>query len=229
MYKLISKVLLLGTCLFLTACSTGRTENTSTESNKKENAAQINTRLGLAYLQRHDIQRAKQKLLMALDQDPALPEPWYAMAYLLQITGNNEQANKYYLKAIELAPGRGDTSNNYGTFLCRTGKYDDAIKQFIIATKDPKYLNTASAYENAGLCALKIPNNALAMQYFNRAIEEDPMRPTTLIELAQLNYKKGDIQLAKHQLDQFLQLSSPTVESYELENKIDAKISTETS
>lgn len=227
MMKLNSRLALIYACLFLAACSSTTPQNTTNGEDRKANAAKINTRLGLAYLQRHDIQRAKQKLLLALDEAPNLPESWYSMGYLLQVTGNNEQAKKYYLKAVDLAPGRGDTLNNYGTFLCRTGEYNEAIKQFIAATKDPKYLDNAAAYENAGLCALKIPNQTLAMQYFNKALEEDPLRPNSIIELAQLNFKKGNVQLAKHELDQFLQLSSPTIESYELENKIDAKISNE--
>lgn len=219
-------ILAVGICLSLTACSTTHTTNTNNNSteDKKANAAQINTRLGLAYLERHDVQRAKQKLLIALDEGPNLPEPWYAMGYLLQATGNTDQAKKYYLKAVELAPDRGDVLNNYGTFLCRSGDYNGAIKQFLTAVKDPKYINTASAYENAGLCALKIPDRTMAMGYFNKALNEDPMRATSLIELAQLDYQKGNLELAKHHLEQYLQVAAPNEQSYELEKRIYSKL-----
>jgi len=187
-------------------------------------AAKINVRLGMAYLDRHDISRAKQKFLLALDQGPYIPETWYSMGYFMEATGNTEQAQKYYLKAIKVAPDRGDTLNNYGTYLCRNGNYQTSITYFMKAIKDPKYLDPAAAYENAGLCALKIPDHTNAAMYFKRALAEDPTRATSLIKLAELNYRIGNYALARHELKQYLQLSSPTAESYVLEQKIDAKL-----
>ncbi len=107
-----------------------------------------------------------------------MPESWYSMAFFQEVTGNQELAKEYYSKAIALAPHRGDVQNNYGTFLCRSGDYQGAIQHFLSATQDPEYLENASAYENAGLCAQKIPNQALAVTYFNKALMQDPNRPT---------------------------------------------------
>jgi len=191
---------------------------------KKISAAKINDRLGIAYLDRHDIQRAKQKFLLALELAPNIPEPWYSMGYFLESTGNKEQARKYYLKAIKISPQRGDALNNYGTFLCRAGDYEGAIAYFMKATKDPQYLERASAFENAGLCSLKLPQAKGAMAYFKRALEEDPSRPASLMELAQLNYKEGNYKSARHTLDQYLQLLPPSMQSYQLEKKIDSKL-----
>lgn len=208
--------------LAMTACQTS--QPSSTEETKKVTVAKINTRLGIAYMERNDMQRAKQKFLLALEQAPNIPETWYSMAYFMESTGNKENAKKYYLKAVEVAPQRGDALNNYGTFLCRSGDYKGAVAQFIKATKDPKYLEQSAAYENAGLCSLKIPNQTAAIAYFKRALEEDPHRPTALIELSELNYKQGAYALARKQLSQYLQVSAPSVQSYLLEKKIDDKL-----
>jgi type IV pilus assembly protein PilF len=153
-----------------------------------------------------------------------MPEAWYSMGYLLESTGNREQARKHYMKALDLAPGRGDVLNNYGTFLCRSGDYKNAIQHFLKAVHDPQYLQPASAYENAGLCALKIPDPEKAMLYFNKAIAEDYNRSTALLELAELNYNQGKYSLARRELDQYLQLSPPNAQSFILEQKIDRKI-----
>lgn len=206
----------------LMACQSTAADKEAAE--KKVKAAKINTHLGLAYLERHDIQRAKQKLLLALDQAPTIPEAWYSMGYLLESTGNKEKANQYYLKAIHLSPDRGDVLNNYGTFLCRSGDYQGAIRQFLKAVQDPKYLELAAAYENAGLCAQKIPDSTAAMQYFKQALAEDVNRPTSLIELAELNYQQGNYASARHELDQYLQLVAPNAKSYILEQKIEEKL-----
>lgn len=148
--------------------------------------AGINIQLGMAYLNKGDNQRAKQKLLYALQKDPKLPEAWYSMGYYLEKTGQKKEAQQYYLKAINLAPKRGDVQNNYGTYLCRSGYYQQSITHFLEATRDPQYLDLASAYENAGLCALKIPDKAQAKKYFNQALEQDPTRTVSMNELSKL-------------------------------------------
>src|SRR5688572_1744172 len=95
--------------------------------------ARINAELGLTYLSMHDTKRARLKLLEALKLAPDSPEPWYSTAYFLELTGEPASAEKYFLKAISLSPERGDSHNNYGTFLCRQGKYAKAIEQFELA------------------------------------------------------------------------------------------------
>jgi len=221
MFKIVYGMVLILLLGMMTAC---QTMQDTRDEEKKISAAKINDRLGVVYLERHDMQRAKQKFLLALDQAPHIPETWYSMAYYLESTGNKGQAKKYYLKALTLAPDRGDVLNNYGTYLCRSGDYHGAVTYFLKATQDPKYLDLAAAYENAGLCSLKAPKANNAKMYFDKAIAEDPNRVTAWIELAELNYKQHNYALARRQLHRFLQLSSPTVQTYLLEKKIDAKL-----
>jgi len=219
----MKKIIFLLICCLLSACQTS--QETSISQTKKISAAKINDRLGMAYLERHDIRRAKQKFLLALEQAPDIPEPWYSMAYFLESTGNKDQARKYYLKAISLAPERGDALNNYGTFLCRSGEYKNAIQYFMKAAQDPKYLAQGSAYENAGLCSLKIPDIKNATAYFKKALAEDPERANALIELAELSFRQGEYKSARKDLDKYLLVASPSVQSYLLEKKLDKKLS----
>jgi type IV pilus assembly protein PilF len=198
-------------CL-LSACSSMGSSFKNSDD-KKIKTAKINTQLGMAYLQRHDVQLAKQKLLLALEQAPSLPEAWYTMAYYLEATGDSAKANQYYQKALALAPKNGEVQNNYGTYLCRSGSYQNAIQHFLSAVEDPQYLNTASAYENAGLCALKIPNQQLAMRYFNHALMQDPNLPTSLIELAAFHFQQKNYAAAKEKLQLYLAIAPPTPQS----------------
>lgn len=208
--------------LVLAACQPLQTTDDSGE--KKIRAARINTQLAVAYLKRHEITRAKQKLILAMEEGPSLPEVWYTTAYFLEATGNKDKARQHYLKAIDLASERGDVHNNYGTFLCRNGKYKEAIHQFLLAIQDINYLDPAAAYENAGLCSLKIPDTVRAQFYFKKSLIENPNRPTSLIELAELNYRIKKIFTAKKLLDQFHRLSPPTPQSTNLMEKIYARL-----
>ena len=215
------------TSLFLSAlilCSCSTSTSRSDEENTKARTAKINAQLGIAYLEQNNISRAKKKLLMSLKQDPSIPEPWYSMAYFMETMGNTDDANHYYQKAIEVSHGRGDAENNYGTFLCRAGKYKEAVGHFILATKDPEYLTPADAYENAGLCATRIADDTHAAEYFSRALTHDPERPVSWLALAELNFKSGKYQQAQIDLKQFLSVSPPTERSMALNAKLAGKV-----
>lgn len=149
-------------------------------------AATFNVQLGLGYLKQGDRPRAKKKLLTALKQEPTSADVNAALAYYFEQTNEVAEAKKFYLKALEFSSNSGAQLNNYGTFLCRQANYKEAEHYFLRAVKDEQYVNTAGAYENAGLCALAIPDNEKARLYFTRAINQDPARRVSLYELVKL-------------------------------------------
>ncbi len=180
------------TCLFLQACV--HDEESEKQNFKKPNlskAASYNVQLGLGYLKQGDRPRAKKKLITALEQEPSSPDVNSAMAYYFEQTKELDRAEKYYLKAMSLAGNSGAQLNNYGAFLCRQGDYKKAEAYFLKAVSDLKYLHTAGAYENAGLCALSVPSEDKAKLYFVKALNQDPSRKVSFYELLKLEIKAG--------------------------------------
>nr|WP_028380636.1 type IV pilus biogenesis/stability protein PilW [Legionella cherrii] len=185
-------LLMIVTCLFLQACA--HDEESETQNLKKPDlskAASYNVQLGLGYLKQGDRPRAKKKLITALEQEPNSPDVNSAMAYYFEQTKELDQAEKYYLKALSVAGNSGAQLNNYGAFLCRQGDYKKAEAYFLKAVNDLKYLHTAGAYENAGLCALSVPNEDKAKSYFAKALNQDPSRKVSFYELLKLEIKMG--------------------------------------
>lgn len=205
----IRALLLLVISGVLAGCVTTSSYDGEPSPNKKE-AADANIALGMDSLQKGDVQAAKQKLLAAVKVSPKYPAGWYTLAYYYQATGDDDKANQYYVHALNLAPNSGDTNNNYGTFLCQTGQYQQAISRFMTAAQDPNYIDTAAAYENAGLCALRIPDLKQAKYYFVKAIEQDPSRATSLTDLAAICYKDKDYTNAYNYLNQLFKIAQPT-------------------
>lgn len=187
MLKRLALILTLSSCLI--GCKT-LPDASDVNQAKQTKAAKLNAQLSMSYTSRGDYNRAKQKILIAIQEDAKLPEAWYGMAYYQEKTGDVREAEKNYQKAIALDPVRGDSHNNYGTFLCQHGQYRAAVNQFALAVKDINYMNAAGAYENAGLCALKIPDRTLARNNFERAVLIDPTLTTSGALLAQLNRSK---------------------------------------
>jgi type IV pilus assembly protein PilF len=169
-------------------------------------ASDVNVQLGLAYLENGDVQRAHQKLLLAEQQSPESLQAKGAMGYFLESTGNLSSADAYYRQAIMFNPKSGAAQNNYGTFLCRRGQYAKADQHFLLALQDPSYINTAQVYENAGLCAMQIPDIRKATGYFTQAITQDPKLAISWLELGRISYQAKAYQQAQQYLDHYMQL-----------------------
>jgi type IV pilus assembly protein PilF len=192
-------------CLSLQACQQSEIARDEQRVKKKHlnDASGYNIQLGLGYLKQGNIPRSKRKLLLALEQAPNSAEANAAMGYFLEKTSDVEHAKSYYQKAMIVAPGKGAQLNNYGAFLCRQGEYKEAEGYFLKAVADIQYEHTAGAYENAGLCALEVPDEAKAITYFNQALAQDPSSIQSLQELVKLHMKQGRYAEALAQLQKY--------------------------
>ena len=176
-------------------------------------AAKLNIELGLTYLNEGYVERAKTKLNHALKLAPQLSDAHYAMGYYYEKVGENQKAEEFYRKGISLNRDGGKEHNNYGTFLCRQKRYRESEKEFLLALKDPSYVNTAEVLENAGLCVMAIPDANGAARYFERALQHDPKRPSTLLELAILRWQQGRHLEAKEYYARYQRVGQPNQRS----------------
>ncbi len=188
--RFTTQLFVLLSMVFLVGCMKEQdTTDYQAELKKKQNAAAYNIQLGLNYLKQGDVPRAKKKLLNAFELSPQSADVSSALGYYFEKTGEMTEAKNYYQQAMKYAPKKGAELNNYGAFLCRTGQQDEAERYFLKATEDKRYVHTAAAFENAGLCALTISNSTKAVHYFKKALEHDPQRKQALYELAALELK----------------------------------------
>lgn len=135
---------------------------------------QAHADMGLRYLQQGDVRRAEQHLQRAMQEAPDSVDALDAMAYYEESLQENTRAEVLYQQAVKRHPQSANAHNNWGTFLCRHGRYREAIQQFTLASEIPRYVNVARAYENAGICAALIPDCDLAKQFLTRALAHDP-------------------------------------------------------
>ncbi len=186
----MKQLLILFLSLSLLACASNQAEQ------HNPTAAEYNIRLGMGYFQEGQVDRAREKFLRALKQAPNLPEVQLAMGYFLLELKQVDQAKSYYERALKLAPNSPEVQNNFGVYLCRIGEYQKSIGYFVKVAKNEQYLHPDAAYENAGLCALKIPDKEQARRYFEEAKRYNPLRKQTLLEIRRLkgyhdNYGTG--------------------------------------
>jgi type IV pilus assembly protein PilF len=102
---LIALLLLLGAC--------SQQKNSDIDY---ERASEINTNLGIAYMQSGDLNQAKEKMEKALKQDPESATGNMAYGLLMQRINEPELADKHFKKALDLKPTDPNLQNNYGGF-----------------------------------------------------------------------------------------------------------------
>ena len=207
----------------LSACA-GNNRNSSSGGNE---AAEINMRLGLNYMQRGDYAFALEKLEKALQQDPNLPSAHNTIAILYQRLGEDEKAEYHFKKAVDLAPEYSEAQNNYGAFLCQQQRFAEAEKRFLIAVENPLYQSAAQAYEIAGLCALQQQQVKKAEGYFRRALQIEPALSKSLLQMAEINYQQQNYLQARGYIQRFHDASVWTARALLLGIKIENKLGDE--
>jgi type IV pilus assembly protein PilF len=191
----------------LALCACSNTSNVREQDSQATRAATVNVELGAGYMNQGKYDVALSKLNRALDEDPKLPSAHNVIAILYERLGEFEKADTHFRRAVDLAPHDPEVHNNYGTFLCGQNRLKEADKQFLAALKDPLYKTPEFAYTNAGVCALKIPDQAKAEEYFRQALRVNPRFGNALFEMAQLNFNRGNYLPARGFLQRYMEAS----------------------
>jgi len=203
----------------LAACVSTEIEPVQTSD---KDAARYNTQLGANYLQRGDLELAREKLEKAVKQDPDLAAARSYLGVLYERIDEPEKAGHEYRAAVRLAPDSPDILNTYGGYLCRNGRRDEGIQYFVKAARNPLYRTPEAALTNAGVCARGIPDYAASEEYFRLALARVPGYREALIQLADLNYDTEDYLEAQAFLERFLQYGDATADALILGARIEA-------
>lgn len=209
---------LLGAGLFLGACSQ------ITNASHDVKAAEYNAELGVKYLQSGRLQLANQKLLKALEQNPDSVKAHHYFAILKQRLEENDKAEEHFKKALEIDPKNPEIRNNYGSFLCSTNRRQAAIKQFLMAVKDPLYSTPEYAYTNAGICSYKANQPEQAEKYFRMALKKHSSFSSALLQMAKLYFDKKDYPRAQAFLLRYEKVGKSTPDALLLCSKLNKKM-----
>lgn len=153
-------------------------------------AAQLNAQMGLQYMEQGSDELAMEKLERALKLDPNSADANHYMALLDVKLGKNKEAEEHYRRALSGRPNDPNMLNNYGLFLCRQKRLDEAQDKFLAAAKQPFYRTPEVAYTNAGVCAMEVPDFQKAEEYFRAALRQNPTMPDALYEMADLSFRQ---------------------------------------
>ena len=212
--------------LALAACGAAPGPNIKKESKESERAeaARVHTELGQKYMQQGKLEFALEKLNKALTFDPDYANAHTVIALLYERIGDQKQAEEHYRRAAQLKPKGGNELNNYGAFLCKTGRYDEAAGYFERAITDPFYDTPAVAMTNGGTCLLKAGKRDEAERLLRAAVDRAPNNGEALFQLASVLYEKGDYFKARAFMQRFEAVGQARPESLMLGRNIELRL-----
>jgi len=197
----------------LVACGGGVKQKE--EAKKDKHAAIINVQLASGYIRRGDLEIAENKLLKAIEYDDKYVPAYTTMAVLKTMIGKIDEAETYYLDALDIDPRNPELHNNYGTFLCDTGKLDEAFKQFDIALNNQFYKTPEAASANLGYCMLKSenPDFKLAEKYLRASLKVNPNLSSALLAMGELGVRSNKYLMARAYMQRYHAGTKPTAYS----------------
>ena len=180
---------------------------------REEQASDVNTEMGLGYLQQDNFELATEKLVKALRQNPESVKANYVYAVLQDKLGQKELAEFHYRKATELDPENSEAANNFGAFLCRNGRELESEDYFLKALDNPLYKTPEYAYTNAAICLLQVNQTEKGKEYLRKAVASKSDFGPALLALSDLLYKERDFTNAKIYIDRYHLVSRASARS----------------
>ena len=218
--KTMLRLTVLGLALVLAACSS-QPKKSDTELRR---AAETNTALGRQYMDRGEYEVALEKLKRAIAYDKTYAPAHTMLAVLYETLGQMDEAGVEYRKAVQNDPKDGSVNNNYGAYLCGTGKQQEAERYFLTAVDDPFYDTPAIALSNAGSCALAMGDLDKAESFLRQSLERDNKLGAALLPMAEVSYRKESYLRARAFLQRFEAVSPTTQDSLSLGYNIEPRL-----
>ena len=211
--KRVVQLILLSTVFALASCGNQRESTRQSDGPDFKQAAELNVQLAIGYIQRDQLEAAKDKLDKAIKQDENNLEARKTMAYLLTRLGMNDEADEQYQAAISIKSSDPGLHNSYGAFLCSIDRADEAMEQFKSAYTHPFYETPYLAFANAGTCLLKQGDYVEAEAMLRKALRINPALPGALVSMAELGIKTKKYLMSRAYIERYHQRNKTTAQS----------------
>lgn len=193
----------------LAACTTTTTTTVSNEGVSKTTTdrsrvigadqrtrSQARTDLAAGYYRNGQLAVALEEARRATAIDANYSEAYGLLGLIYMDMKENRDAEENFQRALKLDPTNAELNNNYGFFLCNTGRERESIEYFNRALRDPLYRTPARANQNAGSCLMRIKDYDGAERYLRRSFELDAGLAVPKFLLARLYLATGQVEKA---------------------------------
>ncbi|HEY5683452.1 MAG TPA: type IV pilus biogenesis/stability protein PilW [Sulfuricaulis sp.] len=205
--------------MIISGCAS--TAEREAEQAKITKKAETHVLLGSGYLQRGQLEIAREELEKALKISPDYSQANNIMAVLQWRLKDYDKADRYFRKALSSDDNNASAQHNYGAFLCDRGKIDEGLKYFDAAIANQLYSFAAEVNLNAGVCLMKKPAPQTAEKYLREALRINPNLSGALYQMAKISLDMGKAISGRAFIERYFQAAEDTPESLLLAVKIE--------
>ena len=191
---------------------------------EQQQRAKVHTELGSLYLLDGRSAIALEEARIALSADPNYAPAYNLLGLTHMVLNETRLAEDNFQKALHLAPGDPEISNNYGWFLCQNGREQASITYFMAAAKNPLYTTPTKPYTNAGVCSVRLKDDKAAEDYLLTALRLSPTNTQALFGLADIAYRHGRHSEARQWTTDIERMMEPTAEVIWMALRIERKL-----
>lgn len=184
-------LLLAAALAALVGCQTTTTVNGQTVARDVNEAdpvkrAQIRLQLAATYYAQRQYSIAIEETNRALQANPNSAAAHAMLGLIYMDLNDRANAEASFGRALRIEPDNPEINNNFGWFLCRTGRVKTSIEHFDRAAANKLYATPSLALQNAGTCLLQERDYKGAEAYLRRSFEIDAGNPVVKFQLARL-------------------------------------------
>lgn len=187
----------LGACETTTTVNGRQVDNPGAVQNSEadqQKRASLRLRLASNYYSQRQYAVAIDEAKQALGIDPNLSQAYALLGLIYMDLDDRGQAEANFGRALKIDVDSPEINNNYGWFLCRTGRERESLAYFQRAADNRLYATPALPLQNAGVCLMQVKDYKSAETYLRRSFESDASSAVVKFQLARLY-------LATRQLD----------------------------
>jgi type IV pilus assembly protein PilF len=193
-------------------------------SSEAQQRAKTHVELGSLYFLEGSSAIALEEARIALAADPDYAPAFNLLGLTHMYMNESKLAEENFQKALRLAPGDPEISNNYGWFLCQNGREKQAIPYFLAAAKNPLYTGPTKAYTNAGICSVRLKDDKAAEDFLLTAVQLQPANTLAQYWLAEIAFRQGRYPVAKQWISDIDRLIEPSAEVLWLALRVERKL-----
>ena len=201
----IKAMLLCSLCFWISACVTS-TNSSLTDKADPDTAVERYVQLGLEYIKRNDLHRARKHLTRALEINPEDASANASMGLIYHQESELKKAEELFTKALNANPNYTPGRTYYGAFLFSQQRYQEALNQFEQASNDTRYEGRAQVFSNIALCHIKLENANAAIDAYLKALQLDRTHGMALSGITELYILNGNFDKAQHYYNRLVRL-----------------------
>jgi type IV pilus assembly protein PilF len=186
--------------------------------------AKAHTELGMVYFRDNQLNIAMNEARTAIDADSGYPLGYNLLGLVQMYLKENRLAEESFARALRLAPGDPEITNNYGWFLCHTGRERESIGYFESSARSPLYSTPTKPLTNAAICLLGIKDDKGAEYFLNRALRADSQNADAEFLLADIYYRNNRLAEARQRLGERHKKGDPTPQTAWLGLRLERKL-----